>query len=825
VEESVNAHALEALEFERVRALLVARAASAPGQERAAALAPLEDLPRLLSVLETVGEAVSAQIEEPEWREIRFPDVRQALSQATVEGSVLEPPDFVAIAQMLRVSSSVAGFFGTEESRLRRPMLARLARCLLVEHDFPRRVERVFEPSGEVRDGASRALRSIRSEIQRTRQLASGRLENMSQRFRASGEDSFVTLRGGRYVLSVAAGEKRQVQGIVHDRSATGKTLYVEPIEIIEMNNALAELEAGEREEVHRILREMTTWVRESAEGLRETLCALADLDEVNARARLARDLDACAPAIDEAGETLRIVSGRHPLLLLAMGKRTVPLDLTLERERRGLVISGPNMGGKTVVLKTVGLLLLMALAGLFVPATDGTVLPWADEVYVDIGDEQSLDSDVSTYAARLRNMRSALERATARSVVLLDELGAGTDPAEGAALGQALLREIDRRRAFCIASTHLGAFKIFAAGAEGFENAAMEYSSATLRPTYQLIVGLPGRSHAFELARREGWPARILEVACGYLPAQEARADTLLEQIEAERQALKRGLERADDERGRLASEREETLRLAAILKEKTAAIRLETVLAEDCRLKELRALLGELREKIARIAAGAEEAEAASLRRWFHSREREVADLEKLRRFVPRPRPEGVGGALSPEDLTLGKRVFSKSLGMAVVIAKGDAGAQRVWVEHRGVRVALPADDMLTVPDQAEQIAEPADGPVPGAHVDIRERVSSQVTGEIDLRGLNREECLAKLDLYLDRAMLAGYPSVRIIHGKGTGILRREVRIFLRTHKHVSAYRTGEGREGGWGVTIATLERGEAARAVPRRGENDRS
>ena len=810
----MNAHALDALEFPRIRDLLVSRAASAPGQARAAELAPVADLARLHWLLGAVGEALALQIGQPGWRAVVFPDVREALTRARAQGSVLEAAQLTEIAQLLRRSASVAGFYATEEQRAARPRLSEIAGPLFVDRDFPRQVEGTFEPSGDVRDDASPRLKDLRREHRRAQQRVGEQLEQMSRQFRGSGEDSFVTLRGGRYVLSVAVTEKRRVGGIVHDRSATGRTVYLEPFDIVESNNAIAELEADEREEVRRILAALTQWVHRHAERLGETVAALACLDELDARARLAQDLRGSLPAIDEAGRILRIVCGRHPLLHLSLGERAVPLDLTLEGITRGLVVSGPNMGGKTVVLKTVGLIVLMALSGLFVPAAEGTVVPWVDGLFVDIGDEQSLESDLSTYAARLRHMKAMIEAATERSLALIDELGAGTDPEEGAALGRALLEEIGRRGAFCVVTTHHGAFKAFAAEAPGYANAAVEYDAQTLRPTYRLQIGLPGRSHAFELARREGWPRDLLESAARHVSEGTLRTESLLQQIDAQRQSLE-GLQAAlRQEQVAAGRERERLGKLSSNLREKLDSVQLEKVLEEDRRLRELRELLAELRERLACLPESASAEEVKEIRQWFHERERRVGSLAKSGRPAPPPHPAPGIHRTALGEIVPGARAYSRSLGVEVRVLSEGAGSESVWVEHHGRRIAVPRPDLL---EPADELAGEAAPPPRGVslHVDIQASAQETVRGEIDLRGLTAAECLERLDLYLDRAFLADYPQVRIIHGKGQGVLRREVQRYLAAHPGVRGFRDGELGEGGWGVTIAFLGSGTGERA----------
>ncbi len=810
----MNQHTLQALEFHRVRELLVARAASQPGAERAAELQPAASLDEARRLLALVEEALSLSAEEPNWPRLAFPDIRVAVEAAHAQGSFLEPPDLVAIGAFLLLSRQAGRSLRSPAARARRPMLFERAAALFEDASFEERIARSFEPSGEVSDRASPELSRLRRRLLGMRQQAGARLEELARRM-GSEEESVVTLRGGRYVLSVPSGEKRRVKGIVHDRSATGKTLFLEPLEIVEVNNALAEAEADERAEVRRILLEMTGWVREHAGELRACLACLAELDELDARARLARDLKASRPELQEDAKRLKIVAGRHPLLFLSLGDRVVPLDLALEGERRGVIVSGPNMGGKTVILKTVGLLVLMAASGLFVPAAEGTVIPWIDALLVDIGDEQSLDSDLSTYGARLRNMQAMLAAASDRSLALLDELGTGTDPEEGSALGRALLLELGRRGAMCVVTTHHGSFKSFAAETPGFENAAVEHDPRTLRPTFRLRLGLPGRSHAFELARRERWPERALEEAARFLSEEGVRSEELLTQIEAHRQELERAREEAGRREKALETDREELKQLTEDLRRRANEVAVAKAVEEDRRLREIGELLRSLRGKLEQWERAEPPADRDSLRQSFHAQEREAAGLVKSQRPIPRSAPAPAGAPLPVKDARPGKRAYARSLGFEVEILGGDEESGQVWVSHKGMRIALPPRD-LSVLEPSERPGGAVDtggesraewSRARPAPKDPREEAQERVSAEVDLRGLTGEECRERLELYLDRALLAGYPRIRIIHGKGGGVLRRIVREMLRGHDRVRSFRDGEPFEGDWGVTIALL------------------
>jgi len=852
----VNQHALDSLEFQRIADLLVDRAASLPGKRRLRAIRPCESIDEARAALALLHQQLTLRLQEPSWPEIPVPDLDPLVARAQVAGSVLDPESLQDVARTLQLGKRVRGVFGPDSRREAYPGLAELASRLILDTHFADRIERTFEASGELRDDASPELRSIRMRLRRRQQQVSQRLSGMSRSFRESGEDSFVTLRSGRYVLSVAAADQRRLAGgIVHDRSATGKTVYVEPLEIVELNNSLAEMEADERREVHHILRQLSAWVRDHAGELLENQEVLAAFDELNARSRLCEQLEASMPQFDSSARTLRLVKARHPLLQLATGRDVVALQLDLTEACHALVVSGPNMGGKTVVLKTAGLLVLMAMAGLFVPAADGTTIPWVDGIFVDIGDEQSLDCDLSTYAGHLRNMKAILNEATGRSLVLIDELGAGTDPDEGAALGIALLQEVGRRRALCVTTTHLGAFKTFASEAAGFANAAMEHDPETLAPTYTMYVGLPGRSHAFELARREGWPPGVLAAAGALMDPDRLQTETLLAQIQKERTALEQQREEAARDRERLVAARRRCERLTGELQAKTDALKLEKALAEDQAFGELRRMLRDAKEKLARLEArekrpaGQEARRPRSLRgetddddgeslgdlrRWVHAQEREAAEMRKGRERPPlramramgpsgpsgpsgptgamgRPQDEGgvAGRGLLLEEIVPGARAFARSLGVDVVIESSSSEAGRVWVNHNSLRVQVQVADLEIPHTDAPQRASA--GEISGVRLpeESNEMMSQALRGELDLRGLDQEAAQERLERFLDRVVMAGVTRVRIIHGKGTGALRRRVVDVLERQAAVQSHREGEPGEGGWGVTIAFLEK----------------
>jgi len=827
----VEIHALQSLEFDRIRDLLIDRAASASGKMLAGDLNPMAEAREVHSLLASVAEAASLRMRVSGWPQFIFPDLTEPLKIAQIEGSVLEAEQFIDIAELLSLSDVTARFFRTEEQRSQWPILSSIASDLLIDREIIKRINRSFNSAGEVLDEASSALRSIRIKIRRYQNNITDRLEGKSRDFRLSGEDSFVTMRNGRQVISISAAEKSRLPGIVHDRSATGKTVYLEPLDIIDLNNDLAEIEREERVEIFRILSEMTLWVRSNRAEILDTGAALAQLDELNARARLAEDMDAIAPELDENAQMIRIVKGRHPLLHLAIGSSVVPLDLTLEKTNRNLIISGPNMGGKTVVLKTVGLLTLMTLSGLFIPASVGTVIPLTDQIFVDIGDEQSLDFNLSTFAGHLRNMKAIISKATSRSLVLIDELGAGTDPDEGSSLGIALLQEVGQRQSFSVTSTHLGAFKAFAASTTGFENAAMDHDPEDFRPTYRLITGLPGLSHAFELARREGWPEALLTRASELQSGDQIRSEELLIQIQDQRNALEAEIAQQAEIRGSLQAEEERALRKTGDLKNKIASLSEAAAIEEDRRLRELKRMISEVKEQLAtleKIEQAPAKGDIAELKRRVNQKEREAADLRKTKREVPRTGSRATGKPLPPAARISGQPAFSVSLGRQVKLGELERGGKRIWVHHRGLKALVPFTDLFMVESGAA--GDSSHHSALNVHTSSTERTREQaiqsVSMEIDLRGLDLANCLSQLDLYIDRVLLTGLGRIRIIHGKGTGVLRKGVMSFLKSHPKIDSWREGEPGEGGWGVTVAFMKNtaGRAASKSAHEGRQDR-
>ena len=660
---------------------------------------------------------------------------------------------------------------------------------------------------GDVLDSASPTLASIRGRLRVVSARITERLNQYltSPTYRTMIQEPVIVLRDDRRCIPVRSEYRREFGGIVHDQSSSGATLFMEPLPIVELNNELRQLELKERQEIERILAKLTGSVARQAEGIHGTVEVLAGLDLANAKARLADDMKAAEPAFNKAG-FLRLREARHPLL---DPERVVPIDVSLGGKNPVLLITGPNTGGKTVTLKTVGLLTLMAQAGLQVPAATGCELALFDQVFADIGDEQSIAQSLSTFSAHITNIVRILRSVGTRALVLLDEIGAGTDPAEGAALAKAILADLLRHNARVIATTHYGELKEFAYSRDGIDNAAVEFDAETLRPTYRLLQGVPGSSNAFHIARRLGMPGRVVDEATGSLDTAEVESGAIMRRLEESKRI-------ADDERRRAE-------RLSRELEGLKARY-------ED-RLRDLEILRREARER-------AREEAQTLIRRNTEKMENIIGELRRLgkegrktqsaRKQMKETAEALVGGigieneplpveeADVPTQLRRGERVRVLSLGGAEGEVLADSGDGEVPVQVGMMRVVVPLSALrLKKAQPAAGSRLPASAPDPGRGGDgpgsssnIALAKATNISPEINLIAQRVDAALPKLDKYLDDAYAAGLERARVVHGKGTGALRKGVWEFLKGDSRIASYVMADPDEGGAGTTIVRFK-----------------
>ena len=788
-------------EWNAVRALLAHEALTAMGRERATTAEPLTDVCEVQAAIEMTRQARLALSRAGSLPLEGLPDIRPVLTRCRADGSVLDGLELIQIIPVLDANPKLRAY--GRAVRETSPGVAAITDALPHVPELAERLRRALDASGAVTDDASPALKRLRREIRDRRRQLAAELERAFQGSEADRlfADRYVTLRHGRYVLPVRAEARSRVRGIVHDRSQSGQTLFIEPEHIVDVNNDLVQATREEEHEIARILAELTAAVRARVDDLDSLVDAVGELDWTFARAHTAERMDATAPVID-TGRSVALRGARHPLLL-AQGwsdasRTVVPMDLELGPDRPLLVITGPNAGGKTIALKTLAVHALMAQVGCHLPAEEGSRLPVFDDVFAIIGDEQSVAENLSTFSAFVKQVREILGAADERALVLLDELGAGTDPDEGAALAQAILEELAERGVLVIATTHLEPLKAFASTHPRARNASVEFDTATLAPTFRLRYDQPGQSYALTIAARLGLDAELIARASAHRSEHAARLSDLLATLDAHARsdaARAREIERIGAETAaHLAQARQAEAAAESRAQAIVARARVEaTALVADIR----RALTAEW-DKLKRSDR--------SRRSLDESRRRVREAAVKLEALAPQ------ASAAEPTALAPGVTVAAEHLGIRGELL--EIAGSSATVRSGSVTVRVPVSALRPVPMSLAATRRGEAGK-DSARVGFRAveplRASPRpVAPELLLLGQTTDEARDCVEQYLDDAFLAGLESVRLVHGKGTGALRKAVRDLLAGHPLVESFRDGAPSEGGTGATVAALKVG---------------
>ena len=795
------------MEFDKLRELLRLRTTCTPGRRSVDALEPGMNRASLESAFALIREAA-------EWlragRELGFgalSDPQGWLERIEGPGMALEPAEFLDAASLLETAGWLRQQFREEAAKF--PLLAARAALLGDFRDVHTAIRRCVLPNGEISDDASSALRRIRANITETRDAIQRSLKQILRARQAEAGEDYVTLRNDRFVIPVRAEHRRNLPGVVHGASATGQTVFMEPFETVESNNQLVQLAEDEAAEILRILRELTEKLQRIREPLLAAAETIAELDSVFARARFARDFDAAMPELSATNE-LRLEGARHPVLedkLRKENRAIVPMTLNLGGEERVLVISGPNTGGKTVALKTTGMAALAAQSGIPVPA-QRAVLPLFDSILVDIGDEQSIAADLSTFSAHMLNLKAMLEDATPNSLVLVDEMGTGTAPEEGAALAVALLDEFRAKNCIVLATTHHDRLKTYASTTPGVVNAAVEFDDVNLRPTYRLMVGVPGGSSGIAIAQRLGIATGIIERARSLLTPESREAADLIAYLHRSRDELDRLQKQMTVERHALEEERKK--------------LRSEWVERQQKRIKELEAQFSEMQkrfdENVARVLEAVKERELrAQLEKTARRKMQDVRGeaREELNAAVVQTISEsqtdlGVNtasmAAVSADQLQPGAKIRVRGFSKPVVLRRIDGSSAEIEAGPLRMKVAL--DEITGV----EGLAPGAIGTPPAKLQSVTvtsQRAEDGGSDEINVIGMTVEEATDRLDKFLDDAALAQRSRIRIIHGHGTGALRKGIGAFLASHPLVEKHSFETEEHGGKAITIVELQR----------------
>ena len=781
---------LRKLELDRVLELLRDCAVSGEAKDRCMALVPNSDREDVIGLqLQTSDACHLINLRSsPAFQDVK--DVRASLDRADRGGS-LTPKELLAIAGVLRAARSAKDYYdGAAANTSLDWMFASLTPNRYLEE----RITGAILSEEEIADAASSEL----SDIRRHMRIQSAKIKESLQKLITSPSyakflrDPIITLRQDRYVVPVKAEFKNEIPGLIHDVSSTGSTFFIEPMSSVNANNALRELLLREKKEIERILAELSAEAAAHRETISQNYTMLVELDVIFARAKLSFRMNATAPEIRDDG-ALRLDQARHPLI---DAKAVVPISVALGVDYDSLIITGPNTGGKTVTLKTVGLLTLMAECGLHIPARSGSFISTFDQVLADIGDEQSIEQSLSTFSAHMRNIVQVVNQCDERSLVLFDELGAGTDPAEGAALAIALIEHCRQQGSRVAATTHYAELKVYAMRSKGVTNAACEFDVETLKPTYKLLIGVPGKSNAFAISRRLGLPEEIIESARSTVSENDTNFEDVLDQLEQQRQQM----EAAREEAERLRKETEQTKQKSD---EYYAEMKKQKERAEAQARKEAQRILDEARRtansvyeelkalrKQMKDAADAQgvNARQAELRRQLNEAEEKLAPKQDR---PERPKPS--------REIRVGDTVELLKLGThATVLALNKDGTYQL---QAGIlKVNVKPDEVYLLENEPQEVKKYIEKT-------RREFKNQAQSPELDLRGMDALEAGAVLTIFLDNAYMANLTQVRIIHGKGTGVLRKTVHDELKKNKHVKKYRLGVYGEGEDGVTIAEL------------------
>jgi DNA mismatch repair protein MutS2 len=799
----MDAHTLKVLEFDKIRNMLSSRCLSDWGKELCGSLFPYKDKQTIEKEIREVTELKEILLYEERFPLSSIKDIRGSLKKAEIEGIFLEPKELLNIGEMLAISGALLKFIKSKEEKY--PHVSKLISQLRSFDQIQSAINSAVDQSGEIKDSASGKLSDIRHQKKTVRNRLLDKLESIigARKVKGPRQDDIITIRDDRYVIPMDEAEFFQQRGIVHDRSKSGATLFVEPLVVVGLNNQLRELSLEEEEEIERILKEITSMIRAELEDLKVTVKALQRLDFIYAKAKLSLDYDGNPPLLNEQGY-INLIEARHPLLNVSgdsfptmdkgeeseTAKRTaVPLSLSMGKDYTGLIITGPNTGGKTVALKTVGLLTLMALSGLHIPVAPYSEICVFKKIYADIGDEQSIEMSLSTFSSHITQIKKAVENSDSETLVLLDELGGGTDPKEGVALGEAIMDQLIKKEAKVIVTTHHGALKILAEEYPQIKNASFEFDKETFTPTYRFQIGYPGSSYAIEIAHRLGMPQDIIEFAQKLLGSKERDLGLLLESLEKDLRTVRENRKALDEQR-KVSED------LMNLYKDKFEKLKSTEKDLKTNALKEAKRMVETTRVELERLIAQIRktQAEKQVIKEAHHLLEEKKTSINKeLEEFEEKVVKKL--GITKPGDA-----VWIEPLGIRGEVSEKDEHSGKIKVLVGNISYTVEESE-LTLIEETEKVETESE------YIGTLYTVP-HVSPEIDLRGLLAEEAFDVVDKYLDSAYLAGLSQVSLIHGKGTGALRKKIGEFLSHHHRVEEYRLGEWDEGGSGVTIVKLK-----------------
>lgn len=784
--------ALNTLEFNKIKDMLIGKAASALGKRLANELVPSTDIEEIRLSQSETATAVSMIMKKGSLVLGGLRDLSDSLKRVNV-GGILSIDELIAVGDFLYCARKAKGYSESESKNDDFTVLMKYFNEIICVQELERDIERCIVDGKEISDDASPALRDIRRNIRSANDRIKEHLNGIihSAAYKNMLQDAVITIRNDRYCVPVKSEYKNSFSGMVHDQSATGATVFIEPMSVVQLNNKIKELKGAERKEIDKILAKLSEKVYENSGIIAADMDILAQLDFIFAKAELAVSMKATEPRFNVHGY-INIKKARHPLL---DSKTVVPTDIYLGKDFTTLLITGPNTGGKTVSLKTIGLFTLMGQSGLHIPAFDNSELAVFEDVFADIGDEQSIEQSLSTFSSHMTNIVRILDNVTNNSLVLIDELGAGTDPTEGAALAIAIIQYLHALGVRTAVTTHYSELKVFALTAQGVENASCEFDVETLRPTYRLLIGVPGKSNAFAISQRLGLPEYIINEAKEVLSHEDVRFEDVITELEISKKAVALEQEKAEQYRKEAQKLRHD----AENQKQKLE--------------KQREKIIHEAQDEARRLVSDAKD-EADAIVKEIRKLQKEGANLDKIdskrkklkEKLTSMESSAGTRNSAAhpvPKELHVGDRVYIHSLAQSGTVTAAPDSSGNVMIKTGIMKVKIGIEDLsldTTEEKPKQQVKKYASG--------FKNNKAKNISPQVDLRGLMALEAIDKLDKYLDDAYLAGLAQVTIIHGKGTGALRSAVQDYLRTNRRVKSYRAGLYGEGEAGVTIAELK-----------------
>lgn len=785
----MNEKSLRILEFNKIKDKIQKYARTNAGKQRIAELAPYDNVYEINNKLEETNEALEVILDKGNPPLEGLFDIHEGIERAR-KGGTLTPGQLLKIGSTLRAARNMKEFFKREEFEKSYERLEDLAYILTPVKTLEDDIERSIVSEEEISDKASSALYNIRRSLKEKNSSVREKISSIVRSHSKYLQDDLYTMRGDRYVIPVKSEYKSAVPGIVHDQSSTGATFFIEPMSLVNLNNEIRELVLKEKAEIDRILAELSLKVKENSEQCLSNFKMLVEFDFIFAKARYGERLNAVRPIIREDGR-FHIYSGRHPMI---DDDKVVPSDVYIGDEFDTLMITGPNTGGKTVTIKMVGLLHIMGLSGLLIPARDNSSLSFFTEVFAEIGDEQSIEQSLSTFSSHMTNIVEIMKYVDDKSLVLFDEIGSGTDPAEGAALAVSIIETLRSRKARIIATTHYSELKAYALKTDGVENASVEFDIETLRPTYRLLIGVPGKSNAFEISKRLGLVEGVIKRAKAYMSEENLQFENLIRDLQEKSIVAKKEAREAEI----LKKEAEELKARYKDKLEKLEKARDKAYMDARHEAKEIIANAKEEADEILKAMRALEKMgiESGGRARLEEERKKLKDSLEEKEKGLNKVK-ENEGEPIT--NVTLGMEAFLPSLNQTVVIVSMPDNKGDVQVEAGIMKINVKLKDLRkTKVTKAEKVKKKREVKLNLSNIESR----------VDLRGLDSEEACYKADKYLDDAYRANLGEVTIVHGKGTGVLRNAITVMLKRHPHVKSFRLGVYGEGGDGVTVVELK-----------------